>query len=388
MTTKKIALVSGDGSAPEMMEVACFIAQLAAHQDNLQLEFVPAPMGWAAYDKFGDTLPADSLAIVKELGTVFFGAVGNPDFDNTIGQEHPEMKPEARCLLTLRQELGLLINTRPMIYYPELAHLAQVRPEVIPSNGIEQIWLRYLLEDSYFGTRDLAHQIVKTAEHRRFWGLVPKEEVDPMADRVTELAYYSRERLLQYFRYAFKLAVYREMPLIVLHKANVMSRYEYWLKVAREVADDFGEVEVREQLVDSACALLFTPAALQGVIACGNEHGDILSDGAARALGSMGLMCSSSINPKTGQAMFESGAGTAPTLAGQDKANPIGRILTAAMMLRHFGAWKGAAAIEQAVQSALKEGWRTLDLAPPDYPKEQILGTTEIGMVIVGHLSS
>ena len=120
-----------------------------------------------------------------------------------------------------------------------------------------------------------------------------------------------------------------------------MSRYDFWRKIATRIGkEEFPDVSLSHQLVDSANALLFTPAKLHGVIACGNEHGDILSDGAASALGSMGMMCSSAINPDTGAAMFESGAGTAPTLAGQNKANPLGRILTAAMMLRHIGAIK------------------------------------------------
>ncbi len=384
METKKIALVEGDGSAPEMMKVACFVASLAAHQDDVQLEFVPTPMGWAAYDKFGDTLPAKSMAAVKKLGLVFFGGVGNPARDDTTGKEHPEMKPESRCLLALRKELGLLINTRPMVYYPELRNLAKVKPESIPDAGIQQIWLRFLLEDSYFGTIDRGGFIPEAVRHSI--GIIDKSAVTTKLPSVTELAYYTHEALVKYFRFAFKLAVYKELPLIVLHKANVMSRYVYWLEVAREVAQDFGEVEVKEQLVDSACALLFTPAALRGVIACGNEHGDILSDGAASAMGSMGLMCSSAVNPTTGQAMFESGAGTAPTLAGQGKANPIGRILTGAMMLRHFGAWKGAAAIEKAVQLTLTLGWRTEDLAPPGYPKDQILGTEDMGKIITSYL--
>ncbi|MCG2699533.1 isocitrate/isopropylmalate family dehydrogenase, partial [Candidatus Parcubacteria bacterium] len=141
---------------------------------------------------------------------------------------------------------------------------------------------------------------------------------------------------------------------------------------------------------DNACQLLFNPAKLHGVIICGNEHGDILSDGAAESVGSLGLMCSSAINPNTGQAMFESGAGTAPTLAGQNKANPIGRILTAALILRHIGAPKGVNAIENAVKKTLQECFLTADLVPAGdeaFCKSITLGTAEMGEKILSNFS-
>ena len=132
--------------------------------------------------------------------------------------------------------------------------------------------------------------------------------------------------------------------------------------------------------------VLFSPAKLHGVIACGNEHGDILSDGAAAALGSMGMMCSSAINPDTDAAMFESGAGTAPTLTGQNKANPLGRILTAAMMLRHIGAPKGAEAIEGSVKNILKDGYRTGDIFSDGDDKKKLFGTKEVGDKVIANL--
>jgi 3-isopropylmalate dehydrogenase len=149
---------------------------------------------------------------------------------------------------------------------------------------------------------------------------------------------------------------------------------------------EYPDVLLKHQLVDSCNALLFTPAKLHGVIVCGNEHGDILSDGAAAALGSMGMMCSSAINPVTGAAMFESGAGTAPTLAGMDVANPLGRILTGAMMLRHLGAEKGATAIESAVQSVLLKGYRTGDLISGVEKNIIPVGTIGMGLVVMKEL--
>lgn len=382
MKEKRIALVKGDGSGPEMMAVACAIAIEAAKRDDIKIVFIETPMGWNAYHLFGDTLPQCSLERAIELGTIFFGGVGDFYHDSNIGKIKPELKPEARCLLALRKKMGLLLNFRPMIYYKALAHLANVKPETIPDEGVEQVFIRFLLEDSYFGTADLAEEIDEGT--RTKLGIKLKKDVTGAEEMITELSYYHKETIEKYIRAAFSYAKQKGLPLISIDKANVMSRYDYWRKITTKVGkEEFPDVPLSHQLVDSANALLFTPAKLHGVIACGNEHGDILSDGAASALGSMGMMCSSAINPDTGEAMFESGAGTAPTLAGQNKANPLGRILTAAMMLRHIGAEKGAGAIENAVKTVLINGYRTLDLVKGDEQSETILGTKEMGQEIM-----
>ena len=159
MYKKQIALVKGDGAAPEMMAVACEVAIEAAKMDNIEIEFVPAPAGWCTFDDYGTTFPEESLNIIKKLGIVFFGGVGDKKLDDTLGVKHKGMKPEGKCLLTIRKELGLLLNYRPMIFFKKFAHLARVRPEYIPEEGVTQIWLRYLLEDSYFGNQDLMHKI-------------------------------------------------------------------------------------------------------------------------------------------------------------------------------------------------------------------------------------
>lgn len=387
---KTIALVTGDGSAPEMMAVACAIVTAAANRDGIEIVFEDTPMGWNAYHKFGDTLPASSLERAIELGTIFFGGVGDFENDSTIGAKQPEMKPEARALLAIRKKMGLLLNFRPMVYYPELASLTNVRPERIPPEGIQQHWIRFLLEDSYFGNVDNLNWasddgmgIMAILDRL---GIKLKKDVKATDFLVSDIAYYKGDTIRKYLRAAFSYARQLGLPLISIDKANVMARYDYWRRICNEVKTEFPDVPVSHQLVDSANALLFTPAKLHGVIACGNEHGDILSDGAASALGSMGLMCSSAINPDTGAAMFESGAGTAPTLAGQDKANPIGRILTGAMMLRHIGAPNGATAIEKAVNEVLKAGWRTGDIASVSDKPEMILGTSAVGAKVLSYM--
>lgn len=382
---RKIALVTGDGAAPEMMAAAWTVAVEAARLDDMSLVPVSTPMGWNAYKEHGDTLPQASFERAVKIGTIFFGGVGDPALDNTLGKENPVMKPETRCLLNLRKEMGLLINPRPMIYYKNLAHLSNVKPEMIPEEGIEQHWLRFLLQDSYFGTADLIGMLDEKT--RVSLGVKAKQDVTGEEEMVTELAYYRRETIEKYLRAAFQYARDKCLPLISIDKSNVMSRYDFWKKIATRIGlEEYPDVPLSHQLVDSANALLFTPAKLHGVIACGNEHGDILSDGAASALGSMGMMCSSAINPDTGAAMFESGAGTAPTLAGQDKANPLGRILTAAMMLDHIGAPKGAASIRRAVQKVLLDGYRTGDLFSPSDDKDKLVGTKAMGNVVLLNL--
>ena len=385
MAEKIIALVKGDGSGPEMIAVACRIAIEAAKMDGINIIFEETPMGWNAYEEYDDTLPKQSFDRAVEIGTIFFGGVGDPKHDTTIGAEKPEMKPEARALLALRSKMGLLLNFRPMIYYKALAHLSNVKPEMIPAEGIQQIWIRYLLEDSYFGNQDFVGDI--PADLNKKMGVKLKKDVTGNEEIVTDLAYFRKATIEKYLRAAFSYARNLKLPLISIDKANVMARYDFWRKIATRIGkEEFPDVTLIHQLVDSANALLFTPAKLHGVIACGNEHGDILSDGAASALGSMGMMCSSAINPDTGASMFESGAGTAPTLAGRDKANPLGRILTAALMLRHIGAAKGAAAIEAAVNKFLQDGYRTGDLfSGADDPKK-LLGTSATGEKVLSYM--
>lgn len=384
MRNKTIALVPGDGSGPEMMIQACAVASRAALKDDFHLNFEITPMGWAAYEEFSDTLPEASFKRAVEIGTIFFGGVGDPKFDNTIGKEKPAMKPEARCLLALRKKMGLLLNYRPMYYHKVLADLMNVKPETIPEEGVQQVWIRFLLQDSYFGNEDIGMLFSETI--RKADGIKLKKDVIGDEPQICDIAYYRKETIERYIRAAFTYARSVGLPLISIDKANVMARYDFWRKIVTRIGkEEFPDVPLTHQLVDSANALLFTPAKLHGVIACGNEHGDILSDGAAAALGSMGMMCSSAINPVTGAAMFESGAGTAPTLAGLDKANPIGRILTAAMMLRHIGAVNGAKAIEDAVQKTLKIGYRTGDMCAGS-THVKVIGTKEMGELILSYL--
>lgn len=385
MIEKRISLVKGDGSGPEMMAVACEIAIEAAKKDDIQIVFEETPMGWNAYDEHGDTVPESSFRRATEIGVMFFGGVGDPSLDKTLGAKHPEMKPEARALLRVRKEWGLLLNYRFFPFDKKFADLSPLKNERIPDGLFWQMWVRYLLEDSYFGTVDLMQYI--PADVRERLGIKLKHEITGNEEMVTELAYYTKANLEKYFRVVFALARKVGLPVICVNKANVMSRYEFWNRVCARIAKEFPDVEVRYQYVDSANELLFNPGALNAVIPCGNEHGDVVTDGAAKANASMGMMYSASENPDNRMAMFESGAGTAPTLAGKDMANPIGRILAGAMMLRHIGAPRGADAIEKAVNEILTAGWRTGDILSQLDDKNKLLGTKAMGQMILSRLS-
>lgn len=384
MKQKMIALVRGDGAGPEMMAVACAVAVEAAKKDGIEIIFVETPMGWNAFEEYGDTVPEWSFRRATEIGIMFFGGVGDPLFDKTLGAQYPEMKPEARALLRVRKEWGLLLNYRFFPFDKKFADLSPLKNERIPDGLFWQMWVRYLLEDSYFGTVDLMQYIPVDVRERL--GIKLKHEITGDENMVTELAYYTRENLEKYFRVIFSLARKVGLPVICVNKANVMSRYVFWNKVCARIAKEFPDVEVRYQYVDSANELLFNPEALNAVIPCGNEHGDVVTDGAAKANASMGMMYSASENPDNRMAMFESGAGTAPTLAGKDMANPIGRILAGAMMLRHIGATNGADAIEAAVKETLVAGWRTGDLFSESDDKGKLLGTRAMGEMILSRL--
>ncbi len=390
-----IPIVYGDGSAPEMMLVAAGVVKEAARLDGLDISFDPIPMGWSAFQERGDTCPPDSVSRIKESGLVFFGGVGDKELDKTLGKKFPSMKPEAKCLLTLRKLMGLMFNFRPVAFYPELRSISKVRPDLIPEDGLVEEWVRFLLEDSYYGNKELgqAYKLVGDVELK----ILQKDQVVGEEELVVDLAYYRRESVELYFRHLFKKAKQEGKGLLVIDKHNVMPRYVFWHKIACRIHDqEFPDVQMEHMFSDNACQNLFNPARFKGfVIACGNEHGDVLTDGANESVGSMGMMQSWSYGPKTKMAMFESGAGTACDLAGKDKANPIGRILTGALMLdllcREDGkkGAQGATMIRKAVKSVLVNGYRTCDLTEGKErnPEEKVVGTVKMGELILGHFS-
>lgn len=387
MTTLKIARVTGDGTAPELMAVACpIIEEAAAHYDDIQIKWIDAPMGWAAYQTHGDTYPESSRDIARNVGTVFFGGVGDQKLDRTIGERCPAMCPEGRALLGLRQDLGLLVNGRPLRIPYDLRDSAKVRPEYIPPKGVNQWWMRYLPEDGYYGTRDLIGEVPEALRERL--GIKLKGDVTGREPRLTELAYFTRERVEAFARFGFSFARDLNARVLDVHKANILARSRYWKLIVDGVRrDEFPGVPLGDFFIDAATSKVYEPATFNAVMLCGNEHGDIISDTALGAF-SMGMMSSFSINPETGAGLFESGAGTCPELTGLDVANPIGRILTGALMLRYgrVKALDAAYAIERAVWTVLEHGWRTQDIVSFHDEPGKLIGTKEMGKKILSLL--
>jgi len=308
MIQKEIALVKGDGSAREGMDVACKIVIAAAKKYGCEIKFADTPMGYNAFEEFGDTAPVQSLETIKKLGIVFFGGVGDPDIDKTIGTEHPEMRPEARGLLRLRQELGLLVNLRPFVLDKKFSHLFGVRPERVSEKGVRMLFVRYLLEDCYYGTADLIQYIPEDV--RQKLGLKLKSEVTGDEEMVAGLSYFTRANLEKYFRWVYGYAREVGLPVIIANKKNVQSEQVFYVQNGLRISKEFPDIKTRELLIDAGIDALFHPNILDAIIDCANVHGDLITDGAAEVEGGMGMMHSLAINPDTGEAMFESGAGT------------------------------------------------------------------------------
>lgn len=380
-----IALVPGDGAAPEAMAIAEQVVLVAARMCGWQINFRLAPMGYDAFQEFGNTAPQSSIDLIKKLGLVFFGGVGNPALDKTIGTEHPEMRPEAPVLLALRQHLGLLINLRPFVLDNKFAHLFGVRADRVPEAGVRMLFARYLLEDCYFGTADLIKHIPENV--RKHLGIKLKNNVTGDEEQVTGLSYFTRANLEKYFRWVYSYAREMELPVIVAHKQNVDPVQVFYLKNAHRIGWEFPDVKQSDLLIDAGIAALFHPGRLNAVIACANLHGDLITDGAAEVEGGMGMMHSLALNPDTGEAMFESGAGTAPSLAGLDQINPLGRILTGALMLDHIGCQEGGEKVRQAVKKTLNDGYRTPDIYLPGKDIwDKVVGTARMGELVIARL--
>lgn len=400
MKTIHVALVRGDGSGPEMIAQAIRCNDAVDEVDQIRFNYIPAPMGWEIYKTLGDTRPESSLQTCLATNLVFFGGVGDHQYDTTIGKEKPEMMPEPRCLLRLRSDMKLLLNFRPVILPKELDHLSPLKNHLIPDEGLRIVFVRYLLEDGYYGNSDF-HIDEKTAlrgpniwkvyfwgaqQTMRSLGIKMKKDVTGDEKIITDLSYFTRQNIELFFRSVFEYARSQGLPVLSIDKANVLPRYEFWRKNVTRIATEFPDVPFKgHQYVDSVNEALFDPRKLNNcVVMLGNEHGDIISDGGAKLAGSLGMMHSSAINPINGAAMFESGAGTAPTLAGKDLANPIGRILAGALMRRHVGGHAGASIIEEAVRLTLKNGWRTADIAEPGCTK--VVGCAGMGDLILAQI--
>ena len=343
----RIVVLPGDGVGPEVTREAVACLQAVAGVFGHRFSFREALIGGAAVDACGDPLPEDTLALCRTADAVLLGAVGGPAWD-----KHPrEQRPESG-LLRLRQGLGLYANLRPVTVHPALEDASPVRPEIV--RGTDMMIVRELSGGLYFG------------EPRSF---SPERAVNTLP--------YSREEILRVARVAFDLARGRRKKLVSVDKANVLETSRLWRMVVDELSAEYPDVAVQHAYVDSfAMSLVARPRDFD-VVLTENLFGDILSDEAAVLAGSLGLLPSASLGGTVG--LYEPIHGSAPDIAGRDLANPVGTILSAAMLLRHaLGLLREAAALEAAVDRTLAEGHGTQDLKGAAHSH----GTAAMGAVI------
>jgi 3-isopropylmalate dehydrogenase len=349
----KIAVLAGDGIGPEVTNEATSILRAVAEFGGHDFSFVPLLIGGVAITEAGSPLPDSTLQTALECDAVLLGAVG----DNKFNSLTPDKRPEAG-LLQIRQALGGFANLRPSIAYKALAASSPLRPEV--TEGVDMLFVRELLGGLYFGA---------------------PREWDRAADSALNTMRYTKAEVVRVARVAFELAGKRRKKVTSVDKANVLEVSQLWRAAVTEVAAEYPDVTLEHQLVDSmAMHIMNTPRNFD-VVLTENLFGDILSDEAGVITGSLGMLPSATIGGAVN--LYEPVHGSAPDIAGQGKANPLGAILTAAMILRHSaGLEQDAAAIETAVVKVLDAGYRTSDIARGQTAGQTPVTTREMGRLV------
>jgi 3-isopropylmalate dehydrogenase len=335
----RILVLPGDGVGPEVTAEARRVLEAAAERFGIELEFEEGLIGGAAIDACGAPLGDGVMERAQRCRAVLLGAVGGPKWDAMSVETRPE-----RGLLRLRKELGLFANLRPARVFSALVDASTLKPEVV--EGIDLLVVRELTGGIYFGEPRGAALVDGRRESRN-------------------TMVYDEVEIARIARVAFEAAARRRGELCHVHKANVLEVSQLWITVVEEVAKDYPEVTLSHQLVDSMAMLLLRRPRDYDVIVTGNLFGDILSDEAAMITGSLGMLPSASLG-EGGVGLYEPVHGSAPDIAGQDAANPLAAILSAAMLLEHsLDAPEAARAVREAVAAALAEGHRTVDLVAP-----------------------
>lgn len=334
--TKQIAVLPGDGIGPEIIGQAVKVLDKLIEQ-GLDADYEYGLLGGSAYDAHGSPYPEATQTLCRKADAVLLGAVGGPQYDNLERSVRPE-----RGLLAIRKDLNLFANLRPAILYPELANASTLKPDVV--SGLDILIVRELTGDIYFGEP----RGIRTLENGE------KEGYNTMK--------YSESEIRRIAKVAFEAAQKRGKKLCSVDKANVLETTEFWKQIFTEVAAQYPDVELTHMYVDNAAMQLVKAPKQFDVIATGNIFGDILSDQASMLTGSIGMLPSASLND-TGKGLYEPSHGSAPDIAGQNKANPLATILSLAMLLRYsLNDEARATQVEQAVQKVLQQGLRTGDI--------------------------
>lgn len=333
---KKITVLPGDGIGPEIVAEAVKVMNRVAERFGHSFEYTYVDIGGCSIDKFGVPITDEGMEKCKNSDSVLLGAVGGPKWDSCP----PEIRPE-KALLAVRKELGLFANLRPTKLFSQLASASPLKQEIV-GGGIDLLIVRELTGGVYFGQR-------KT------------EEVDGELV-ATDIMPYSEHEIERIGRVAFETAMKRGKKLASVDKANVLDTSRLWRKTMHKLSEEYPEVEYSDILVDNTAMQLIKNPTQFDVLVTENMFGDILSDEASMLTGSIGMMPSASLSSTT-LGMYEPIHGSAPDIAGMNIANPLGTILSAAMMLRYsFDMMEEADAIEKAVNKVLDDGYRTGDI--------------------------
>ena len=356
MKNYKIGLLRGDGIGPEIVDSAVRVLKAVGEKYNIGFTFTPYLIGGSAIDACGEPLPKETVEGCLQSDSVLLGAVGGPKWDTLPGHLRPE-----KALLGIRAAMGLFTNLRPAKLYPALKDECPLRADIV-ANGFDIMIVRELTGGIYFGERGYRE------------GKYGEEAFDTEA--------YSKMEIERIARVAFETARKRNKKLTSIDKANVLETSRLWRKIVHEIANEYPDVEVSDMLVDNAAMQLVRNPSQFDVIVTSNMFGDILSDEASQITGSIGMLPSASLSDNT-RGLYEPIHGSAPDIAGQNKANPIATVLSAAMMLLYaFNEKQASEAIVSAVDKVLNAGYRTADLRGG----ENSLSTTEMTDKIIENL--
>ncbi|MGI6090398.1 MAG: 3-isopropylmalate dehydrogenase [Saccharofermentanales bacterium] len=350
---KNIAVIHGDGIGPEIVDEALKVLNKVAELFGHRFNYTYVDMGGCAIDKYGDPLPESELKKCLEADSVLLGAVGGNEWNDVPANIRPE-----KGLLRLRAGMSVYSNIRPIKIWKQLAEASPLKKSIV-EQGIDFIIVRELIGGIYFGEH-------KTA-----------------GDTAIDVLKYSEDEIERIGRIGFEAAQKRNKKLCSVEKSNVLDSSRLWKKVMHRLADEYPDVELSDMLVDNCAMQIIKNPAQFDVIVTENMFGDILSDEASMITGSIGMIPSSSLGA-TACGLYEPIHGSAPRIAGQDKANPLGTILSAAMMLRFsFEMAEEANAIENAVSAYLDAGFRTADIMSDG---TKLVGCRECGKLIVHNL--
>ena len=349
----RLALIPGDGIGPDIVSEAVRVLDRVAEKYGHSVRYERLTAGGAAIDETGAPLPEKTLRTAEECDAVLLGAVGGPKWDNVPSELRPE-----KALLGLRGGLGLFCNLRPALLYPQLASACPLRSELV-EGGLDLMVVRELTGGIYFGAKERTE------------------------DRASDVMSYTKEEIRRIAIKAFEIARKRSSRLTSVDKANILETSRLWRATVNEVAASYPDVEVSHLYVDNAAMQLVRNPRQFDVILTENMFGDILSDEASMITGSIGMLPSASLRSDS-FGMYEPIHGSAPDIAGQDKANPLATILSVSMMLRYsFSLAQEADDIEKAVGLTLDQGWRTADIFTQG---TRLCGTKAMGQAVAGNI--